>query len=191
MSTNSSTNSSASMSYSQNVTSRLETSRYRDFSQFFESIGLGHENFGLEKKSRYQSRWNFLVSSLSADCIAPASFDWFLIVLFLFYCFPAYFRASLAWCRLIQVVLRLVGVRGCERPPPSPPPPPPPQPSTPPPPSPPPPHPPPPPSPPALVRGWSPSGAHHKPQRIRGGKERNSHLWIGDFKPASEWACDT
>ena len=33
----------------QSVTSRLETSRYRDFSQFFESIGLGLENFGLEK----------------------------------------------------------------------------------------------------------------------------------------------
>ena len=35
----------------QSVTSRLETSQYRDFSQFFESIGLG-----LEKKSRYRSR---------------------------------------------------------------------------------------------------------------------------------------
>ena len=35
----------------QSVTSRLETSRYRDFSHFFESIGLG-----LEKKSRYWSR---------------------------------------------------------------------------------------------------------------------------------------
>ena len=34
---------------SQSVTSRLETSRYRDFSQFFESIGLGLKNFGLEK----------------------------------------------------------------------------------------------------------------------------------------------
>ena len=33
----------------QSVTSRLETSRYRDLSQFFESIGLGLENFGLEK----------------------------------------------------------------------------------------------------------------------------------------------
>ena len=33
----------------QSVTSRLETSRYREFSQFFESIGLGLENFGLEK----------------------------------------------------------------------------------------------------------------------------------------------
>ena len=40
----------------QSVTSRLETSRYRDFSQFFESIGLGLEkslgigleNFGLK-----------------------------------------------------------------------------------------------------------------------------------------------
>ena len=31
------------------MTSRLETSRYRDFSQFFESIGLGLENFGLKK----------------------------------------------------------------------------------------------------------------------------------------------
>ena len=40
----------------QSVTSRLETSRYRDFSQFFESIGLGLKNFGLEKKFRYQSR---------------------------------------------------------------------------------------------------------------------------------------
>ena len=45
----------------QSVTSRLETSRYRDFSQFFESIGLGLENFGLEKKSRYRSR-KYLVS---------------------------------------------------------------------------------------------------------------------------------
>ena len=35
----------------QSVTSRLETSRYRDFSQFFESIGLG-----LEKKFQYRSR---------------------------------------------------------------------------------------------------------------------------------------
>ena len=35
----------------QSVTSRLETSRYRDFSQFFESISLG-----LEKESRYRSR---------------------------------------------------------------------------------------------------------------------------------------
>ena len=42
--------------YGQSVTSRLETSRYRDFSQFFESIGLGLENFGLEKKSWYRSR---------------------------------------------------------------------------------------------------------------------------------------
>merc|ERR1712240_768261 len=33
----------------QSVTSRLETSRYRDFSQFFESIGPGLENFGLKK----------------------------------------------------------------------------------------------------------------------------------------------
>ena len=40
----------------QSVTSRLETSRYRDFSQFFESIGLSLENYGLEKKSRYRSR---------------------------------------------------------------------------------------------------------------------------------------
>ena len=63
----------------QSVTSRLETSRYRDFSQFFESIGLGLENLGLEKKSRigleniwsqkksrYRSRMKFLVSSISA-----------------------------------------------------------------------------------------------------------------------------
>ena len=48
----------------QSVTSRLETSRYRDFSQFVESIGLGLENFGLEKKSRYRSR-KYLVSKKS------------------------------------------------------------------------------------------------------------------------------
>ena len=48
----------------QSVTSRLETSRYRDFSHFFESIGLGLENFGLEKKSRYRSR-KYLVSKKS------------------------------------------------------------------------------------------------------------------------------
>ena len=48
----------------QSVTSRLETSRYRDFSQFFESIGLSLENFGLEKKSRYRSR-KYLVSKKS------------------------------------------------------------------------------------------------------------------------------
>ena len=34
----------------QSVTSCLETSRYRDFSQFFESISLSLENFGLKKK---------------------------------------------------------------------------------------------------------------------------------------------
>ena len=51
-------------SSTQSVTSRLETSRYRDFSQFFESIGLGLENFGLEKKSRYRSR-KYLVSKKS------------------------------------------------------------------------------------------------------------------------------
>ena len=50
--------------YWQSVTSRLETSRYRDFSQFFESISLGLENFGLEKKSRYRSR-KYLVSKKS------------------------------------------------------------------------------------------------------------------------------
>ena len=48
----------------QSVTSRLETSRYRDFSQFFESIGLGLENFGLEKKSQYRSQ-KYLVSKKS------------------------------------------------------------------------------------------------------------------------------
>ena len=37
------------MQHYQSVTSRLKTSRYRDFSQFFEIIGLGLENFGLEK----------------------------------------------------------------------------------------------------------------------------------------------
>ena len=37
------------MIINQSVTSRLETSRYRDFSQLFESIGLGLKNFGLEK----------------------------------------------------------------------------------------------------------------------------------------------
>ena len=46
------------------MTSRLETSRYRDFSQFFESIGLGLENLGLEKKSPYLSR-KYLVSKKS------------------------------------------------------------------------------------------------------------------------------
>ena len=46
------------------MTSRLKTSRYRHFSQFFESIGLGLENFGLEKKSRYRSR-KYLVSKKS------------------------------------------------------------------------------------------------------------------------------
>ena len=46
------------------MTSRLETSRYRDFSQFFESIGLGLKNFGLKKKSRYRSR-KHLVSKKS------------------------------------------------------------------------------------------------------------------------------
>ena len=50
--------------YEQSVTSRLETSRYRYFSQFFESIGLGQENLGLEKKSRYRSR-KYLVSKKS------------------------------------------------------------------------------------------------------------------------------
>ena len=35
----------------QSVTSCLETSRYQDFSQYFESISLG-----LEKKSQYQSQ---------------------------------------------------------------------------------------------------------------------------------------
>merc|ERR1711953_1120935 len=48
----------------QSVTSRLEISRYQDISQFFESIGLGLENFGLKKKSRYRSR-KYLVSKKS------------------------------------------------------------------------------------------------------------------------------
>ena len=59
----------------QSVTSRLETSRYRDFSQFFESIGLGLENFGLEKslgiglekKCQYRSRKFWSQKSLSND----------------------------------------------------------------------------------------------------------------------------
>ena len=51
----------------QSVTSRLETSRYRDFSQFFESIDLGLENFGL-KKSLGIGLENFgLKKSLSND----------------------------------------------------------------------------------------------------------------------------
>ena len=50
--------------FNQSVTSRLETSRYRDFSQFVESIGLGLKNFGLEKKSGYRSR-KYLVSKKS------------------------------------------------------------------------------------------------------------------------------
>ena len=37
--------------FTQSVTSRLKTSRYGDFSQFFESIVLGLKNFGLEKIS--------------------------------------------------------------------------------------------------------------------------------------------
>ena len=65
---------------SQSVTSRLETSRYRDFSQFFESIGLGLKNFGLEKKSRYRSRWNLLVSSLSAMISSTQNLSTFLIL---------------------------------------------------------------------------------------------------------------
>ena len=44
-------------SETQSVASRLETSQYRDFSQFFESIGLG-----LEKKSRSRK---YLVSKRS------------------------------------------------------------------------------------------------------------------------------
>ena len=52
------------ISVAQSVTSRLETSRYRDFSQFFESISLGLENFGLEKKSWYRSQ-KYLVSKKS------------------------------------------------------------------------------------------------------------------------------
>ena len=49
------------------MTSRLETSRYRDFSQFFESIGLGLKNFGL-KKSLGIGLKNFgLKKSLSND----------------------------------------------------------------------------------------------------------------------------
>ena len=54
------------------MTSRLETSRYRDFSQFFESIGLGLKNFGLEKKSRYRSR-KYLVSKKSLGISSPIS----------------------------------------------------------------------------------------------------------------------
>ena len=46
----------------QSVTSRLETSRYRDFSQFFESIGLGLENFGLEKSLGIGLQKKYLVS---------------------------------------------------------------------------------------------------------------------------------
>ena len=33
----------------QSVTSRVETSRYRDFSYFFESIGISLKKFGLKK----------------------------------------------------------------------------------------------------------------------------------------------
>ena len=38
------------------MTSRLETSLYQDFSQCFQSIGLGLKILGLEKKSRYRSQ---------------------------------------------------------------------------------------------------------------------------------------
>ena len=40
----------------QSVTSRLETSQYRDFFHFFESFSIGLDKFGLEKKSRYRFR---------------------------------------------------------------------------------------------------------------------------------------
>ena len=53
------------------MTSRLETSRYRDFSQFFESIGLGLENFGLEKKSGYRSRHSVILRIQDSDHDQP------------------------------------------------------------------------------------------------------------------------
>ena len=46
----------------QSVTSRLETSRYRDFFQFFDSIGL--EKFGLKKVSVSVSKTFGLEKSL-------------------------------------------------------------------------------------------------------------------------------
>ena len=51
----------------QSVTSRLENSRYRDFSQFFESIGLGLKYFGLDKKSRYRSQKYFVSKKVSVS----------------------------------------------------------------------------------------------------------------------------
>ena len=45
--------------------SRLETSRYGDISQFFESIGLGLKNFGLKKVPVSGSK--FLVSKKSVS----------------------------------------------------------------------------------------------------------------------------
>ena len=49
------------------MTSRLETSQHQDFSQFFESIGLSLENFGLEKKSRYRSQKYFVSKKVSVS----------------------------------------------------------------------------------------------------------------------------
>ena len=43
----------------QSVTSRLETSRYRDFFHFFESIGIGLDKFGLEIKVSVSVSENF------------------------------------------------------------------------------------------------------------------------------------
>ena len=54
------------------MTSRLKTSRYGDFSQFFESIVLGLKNFGLEKKSRYRSR-KYLVSKKVSVSVSKKS----------------------------------------------------------------------------------------------------------------------
>ena len=65
----------------QSVTSRLETSRYQDFSQFFErvsvsfskifglkkSLGIGLVNIWSQKKSRYRSRKFWSKKSLSND----------------------------------------------------------------------------------------------------------------------------
>ena len=47
------------ISWMQSVTSRLETSRYRDFFNFFESIGIGLDKFGLEKEGSVSVSKNF------------------------------------------------------------------------------------------------------------------------------------
>ena len=55
------------------VTSRLNTSRYRDLFHFFENINIDLDKLGLEKKSQYQSQ-KILVSTKSLN-IGLENFD--------------------------------------------------------------------------------------------------------------------